>query len=55
MVDVQVYVCLRSSRHRMTHTKAVRFVTIAAEFVMQNDWHFVDVILLYPHYKVAMV
>jgi len=44
----------------MTHTTAVRFVTIEAKFVTQNDWDFVDVILLYPQlitqgYKVAMV
>jgi hypothetical protein len=44
----------------MTHKTAVRFVTIEAKFIRQNNWDFVDVILLYPQlitkeYKVALV
>ena len=40
-VGVPVCVCLRNSH------VTVRFVRLAQKFVMQNDWEFLDVVLLY--------
>jgi hypothetical protein len=45
-VEEPVVVCLHSSCSHVTGRRTVRFVRLVLKGVMQNDGHFVDVILL---------
>ena len=45
--EVSVFVCLRSSYNHVREVGGLlRFVILAAKIVKQNDWDFVEVILL---------